>query len=164
MPTSATGRADEAPILRRYAEHGFTPVRRYAEHGFTLVELLIVVTILGLLSAAVVIAMPDSRGSMRGEAERFAARAKAARDRAVIEARPMAIIVEPDGYVLQRRRGLRWERLEPLPWGEDVAAAGEGMIVVDPTGIVDPAEVVLSRDGVQAAVSIRADGSIRVRS
>jgi general secretion pathway protein H len=55
MPISATGRA-----------------RR--QSGFTLVELLIVLTIVGLMSAAVVIAMPDQRGSLVSEAERFAAR------------------------------------------------------------------------------------------
>lgn len=145
MRTSATGRTDRG------------------EGGFTLVELLIVVTILGLLSAAVVLAMPDSRGSIAREAERFAARAKAAQERAIIEARPMALVVGPGEYMLQRRRGPRWERLESFAWGEEVAASGEGMIVFDPTGMADPAQVVLARDGEQAAVEVRADGSVHVR-
>ncbi|QNA84109.1 type II secretion system minor pseudopilin GspJ [Sphingomonas sp. So64.6b] len=38
--------------VRRYAEHGFTPVRRYAEHGFTLIEMMISLLIFGMLSAA----------------------------------------------------------------------------------------------------------------
>lgn len=38
--------------MRRFAEHGFTPVRRFAEHGFTLVEVMISLLIFGLLAAA----------------------------------------------------------------------------------------------------------------
>lgn len=36
-----------------------------AERGFTLVELLVTLVILGLASAAVVLAMPDPRGELR---------------------------------------------------------------------------------------------------
>ncbi|WP_447410841.1 PulJ/GspJ family protein, partial [Clostridium perfringens] len=38
--------------MRRYAEHGFTPLRRYAEHGFTLVEVMIALLIFGMIAAA----------------------------------------------------------------------------------------------------------------
>ncbi|MDB5704285.1 MAG: ral secretion pathway protein GspH, partial [Sphingomonas bacterium] len=40
--------------------------------GFTLVELMIVITIIGLASAAVVWALPDPRGRLRDEATHFA--------------------------------------------------------------------------------------------
>ena len=43
--------------------------------GFTLIELMIVVTIIGLASAVVVLALPDPRGRLRDEAAQFAARA-----------------------------------------------------------------------------------------
>src|SRR5215218_1367072 len=60
-----------------------TPPPRYAgspspssmgrQGGFTLIELLVVLVIIGLVSAAVVIGMPDPRGALRGEALRLAA-------------------------------------------------------------------------------------------
>ena len=42
------------------------------EAGFTLVELMVVVTIIGLASAVAVLVMPDPRGRVLDEATRFA--------------------------------------------------------------------------------------------
>jgi prepilin-type N-terminal cleavage/methylation domain-containing protein len=53
------------------------------ERGFTLVELIVVIIIIGLLAAAAVLAMPEAGGGLRGEAERFAARAKGVNSYAV---------------------------------------------------------------------------------
>jgi general secretion pathway protein H len=154
MRTSATGRADAAG-------------------GFTLVELLIVLTIIGLMSAAVVIAMPDPRGSLTAEAERFAARAKAAQDRAVIDSRAMAIRVTGAGYGFDRRSKGEWEALNAKPfadyrWGEGVQAvvggSGAARIVFDSTGMAEPATVTLEREGEQVAVTVAQDGKIDVAS
>ena len=153
MPTSATGRAEGAAS------------------GFTLVELLIVMTIIGLLSAAVVIAIPDARGSLTTEAERFAARTKAAQDRAVIDARAMAVRVTSAGYGFDRRTRSEWEPLNSAPfvdyrWGEGVQAvvsgSGAARIPFDSTGISEPATVTLAREGEQVVVRIEGDGSIDI--
>src|SRR3546814_18930223 len=70
---------------------------------FTLVELMVVVAIIGFVSAAVVLAMPDPRGRVIGDADRFAARVAAARDEAVITAPPMGEAGSPPGYGFIRR-------------------------------------------------------------
>ena len=149
MRTSATGRAE----------------------GFTLIELLIVLTLIGLLSAAVIIAIPDPRGSLTGEAERFAARAKAAQDRAVIDARAMAVRVTGAGYGFDRRTRREWEALNAKPfvdyqWSEGVEAvvggSGAARIVFDSTGMAEPATVTLEREGEQVVVTIAQDGEIDV--
>ena len=58
--------------------------RPAAEGGFTLVELMVVLTVIGLASAAAVLAMPDPRGRLVDEGARFAARVRAAQDSAVM--------------------------------------------------------------------------------
>ena len=153
MPTSATGRAEAR------------------ESGFTLVELLIVLTIVGLMSAAVVIAMPDQRGSLVSEAERFAARANAAQERAVMDARPMAVRVTDAGYGFDRRERGEWQALNAKPfadysWSEGTRAAvgqqGIARIVFDTTGTAEPLRLLLVREEEQVLVEIGHDGRIDV--
>jgi general secretion pathway protein H len=153
------------------AENGFTPSRRSAEHGFTLVELLVVLTIIGLMSAAVVLAIPDPRGGLVSEAERFAARAKATQERAIMDNRSFALRVTAEGYGFERRQGRQWQPLERKPfstvaWKEGTAAslaAGQGRIVFDPTGYAEPLDLTLSRGGERVIVEIADGGRIYVR-
>ena len=51
-----------------------------------------------LVSAAVVVGMPDPRGALRAEALRLAARADAARERAMMDNRPVALVLKEGGY------------------------------------------------------------------
>ena len=62
----------------------------------------------GLASAAVILAIPDPRGRLVDDADRFAVRLASARDYAVIEARPVAVWVSPTAYGFALYRDGQW--------------------------------------------------------
>ena len=153
MPTSATGSSLESN----------------RNGGFTLIELLVVLTIIGMLSAAVVLAIPDPRGSLTAEAERFAARANAAQDRAILDSRALSVRVDASGYGFDRRERSGWQPLgvepfEPLAWREGTTGSGPARILFDPTGLTEPAALTLRREGEQVTVEFAHDGTINVRA
>ena len=87
--------------------------------GFTLIELMVVITIIALASAVVVFAIPDPRGRVVDEAERFAARVLAARDDAVVQGRDVRVRVAqrhralPQAWATNRLRVAYWPVLRP---------------------------------------------------
>jgi len=164
MPISAAGN-------NRLGSEGFTPAGRSAEHGYTLVELMVVIVLIGLATAAVVWALPDPRGRLADEAERFAGRAKAAHDLAIAGSRPISLWVTATGYGFDERRGGAWVAIGDKPlrvtvWGQGTRAqigGGRERVIFDPTGLADhPLALRLDRDKATTAVMIGGDGSVKV--
>lgn len=141
-----------------------------AEKGFTLVEMLIVVFILGLASAAVVLMLPASGGTLRSDAERLAARVAAARDHAVLEAEPVAIWTRPSGYGFEKREAGTWHphgdpafRDRTLDRGVRIAQGSVKRIYFDPTGMPSQAtDIALVSDNGRAVVRISASGEVAI--
>ena len=132
---------------------------------------MVVITIIGLASAIAVLAMPDPRGRLIDEANTFAARARTARDDAVIAARPMSVWVSPGGYGFDERAGGAWRPIAEKPlrvaqWGKGVRptlTAERQRVVFDVTGLADQSlDLRLVRDDESALISIGNDGSVRV--
>lgn len=165
MPISEAGNNDRRLSPRLTAQ------RRAADQGFTLVELMIVITIIGLASAAVALSLPDPRGRLAEEAERFAARTRVARDAAIINARPTSVWVTAGGYGFEVRRAGAWSAsadgpLQVAQWAQGtrpLLATQRERLVFDPTGLADHAfDLQLVRDDATQTVRIGADGSIRL--
>ena len=147
------------------------PISAPGSKGFTLIELMVVITVIALASAAAVLAMPDPRGRVFDEAARFATRAKAARDVAVVEGAPVSLWVTSGGYGFDRRAGGVWTPLADKPfrlerWRDGTRAAIGGArqrIVFDPTGLADrPLSVRLTRERASVTARIDADGQAHV--
>ena len=134
--------------------------------GFTLIELMVVLVIIGLAGAAVLLAIPEAGGSLAGEAERFAARASAARDTAILESRPVALQIGRGGYEVARREGGAWRTETHYDWAErtvpDVAGSSEASIRFDSTGFSEPTRVTLRRGDELRAIDIGGDGGVHV--
>jgi len=151
MPTSATG-AD----------------RRKAEAGFTLVELMVVLVVVGLISAAVLLTMPSGANVSR-EAEALGARLVRAKEEAILTNRSIAVSVGSDGYAFLARTRTGWSPLvegpfKPVRWGEGVVASAQpaGEVRFESTGQAEPISVVLVRQSRRARVSVDAAGNVRI--
>jgi general secretion pathway protein H len=137
-----------------------------AENGFTLIELMVVLVIIGLAGATVLLSLPEAGGSLAGEADRFAARARAARDTAILESRAVALQIGRAGYAVAKRENGVWRTDARYEWADgtvpDVGGQAEASIRFDSTGFSEPARVTLRRDEERRAVDISGDGGVRV--
>jgi general secretion pathway protein H len=141
------------------------------DSGFTLIEMLVVLTILGLTAGAILLTVPDSRRSLIQEAERFAAGLVRAKEEAVLTNRTVDVQITPEGYAFGvTSRGLH-RPLDQRPfgsvaWSEDTTAIVLGdqrsRIAFDSTGIATPVAVDLFRNDGRVRVRVDMAGSVKI--
>jgi len=166
VPGSTVPGAQRSEVLARRLPSGATS----GEAGFTLIELMIVVVVIALASAVAVLALPDPRGRVLDEGARFAVRVRAARDGAIIAARPMSVWVTPQGYGFDRWEAGRWVAIDDKPlraseWARGTTATvpDRARVTFDTTGAADrPATIPLLRDRARATVTIYPNGTVNV--
>jgi general secretion pathway protein H len=148
------------------------PKLRNSERGFTLVELMVVIFIIGLASAAVVMTARAPDGGARIEAEQLAARIAALRDQAILQSRTMAIWIRPSGDGFETRSRGNWTPLSQAPFatnnwqrGTSVEMGGvrQTRVTFDSTGLPSTtATISIRRGDYVALVNLSATGDVRV--
>ena len=150
--------------------------------GFTLVEMLIVLTVMALLASAVVLTVDRGGRGVASDASRLASRIAAARETAIVSARPVGVWITRSGYGFDVRSGGAWrpaaqKPFETVDWpaGTSVAAAGmagrqaalsggKARLVFDNLGLPDsPMRLDLSRDGRSAHIAVMPNGDVKVQ-
>lgn len=144
--------------------------------GFSLVELMIVVFIIGLMSAVIVLSAPTTRSDLQKDAGQLQAFIEAAADEAIVSGRPYGVSAE-GGIV----RSLRWENggwtfvsgaslgadsqilLEAVP-GSNETNNPAPLVWFDPNGMGQPGEFRLVGDGEEALMRVGRDGRVSVAS
>ena len=142
MRTSDPGTRNIAPTLHR---------------GFTLLELLIVVAIMALATAAVSLAMRDSTDTqLEREAQRLAALLESGRAQARMASTAIRWHTTPDGFVFE---GVAPGTL-PTHWlAGDVQTSSASALVLGPEPIIGPQQVQLvSIAQPQHRVTLATDG------
>ncbi len=127
------------------------------ERGLTLVEMLVVLAIIGISTAAAVLAMSANHdGNGQAEAQRLLARVQLAADEAMISDRSLALAITPVSYAVMERSdaGLAWQPTtlgglddaHKLPSGFALSSTANGALLpLDTDGGGRPFAVTLER-------------------
>jgi len=146
--------------------------RAARQNGFTLIEVMVVLVIVGIASAAVVLMLPNPGGRVHDAGEKLAARALAVRDDAILAGRSTRMVIDTTGYSAERRIAGRWQAYGGKGFGAVVFPTGvmvttgaseRVVITFDATGgVAEPAVIDLSKDSVVVRIDIPANGAVRV--
>jgi general secretion pathway protein H len=139
--------------------------------GFTLVELMVVLAVLALAATVVILTIPGSNARVVAEADRLAVRIAALRDLAIVEGRPMALVISPSGYGFERREAGGWAVLpgrgfarHNWPRGVRLTDPADGAplrIAFDPVGMTSARTALTIGDGaVSARLTVSATGEV----
>lgn len=144
------------------------------ERGFSLVELLVVVTVLGLLGAAVLLTIPGGGARLGDQADQLSAHLQRAREEAVLGNRAVAVRVDAAGYRFERRGWDGWQVMADPPlharrFPDGVQADFRGREQVarfefDATGANVPADVVLRGPETALRLALLSSGEVQVHA
>ena len=141
--------------------------------GFSLIELLVVLVLLALASAAVVLSVPPA-DPLREPVQRLAARLAHAQDQAVLRNQGLRVLLDGDGYRFEHRQQGQWQpssdpalAAQTWPAPTTLVFAGQAseqlQLTLDPAGNTLPGLLELHSGQQHWQLQLHADGSIDVQ-
>jgi general secretion pathway protein H len=136
--------------------------------GFTLVELLVVITILGIAAAAVALSVPSSDSRrLQEEVARLAALFRIAQDEARISGRTLVWEADLNGYrfrPLDEEAARDWndEVLRPRSWPFVVRRLDAGRIVFGREPLLEPVALRIAISDREVRLAIDALGNLKI--
>ncbi|MFK7962630.1 MAG: GspH/FimT family pseudopilin [Burkholderiaceae bacterium] len=145
-----------------------------AQRGFTLLEILVAMTIAGVLMAAVGLSIRSADRGLQTDTERVALLLSLAREEAQIRGAPIRFEANANEYRFVIRRGQQWvpilddRDLRAREWTDETKLAlrredGRGVIEFGRDLVDSPFELVLSRDEESQTVYANGLGVFEVR-
>lgn len=149
------------------------PRRLKYESGFSLVEILVVLFIIGLMSAAVVLAFPKPKSALEQQAATLASQLNALAQDGLITGSVNAAGFSNDGYALYTFENSEWTERASGEWQDsyrltftrasaklDMPKEKEPIIMFQPTGLSTPFELTLADRDLKFSLKTEGDGRI----
>ncbi|MCR5881094.1 GspH/FimT family pseudopilin [Phenylobacterium sp. J367] len=133
---------------------------------------MVAMLVMALLTAAILLTVPDREPRLSDEAERLAGRLTHAREAALTANRPVEMAFDGQGWSFREQRRGAWTALDGGPfrpghWPEGLTVAvdsadGRTAVRFDSTGAAEPAAIRLANRRSNLSVVVDAQGEVRV--
>lgn len=147
--------------------------RSALQGGFTLIEMMMVLLIIGLMSSAVLLTVPDKEPTAKAFTENMVRELNLAAQTSLLSGQPAALGLTRDGYGIYAFRGERWAAPPLVRWPENTSVRFAKnnlllelpvslvpLLVFEPTGQSDVFNLTLTQSGKVYALHSAGDGRI----